>query len=91
MERHMKILSWKIKDNDKDGTKEMSVTATYANKIGEMSEGIIARQIADKLADMWVEKYGADLIDKLAPDVIEKDLRDTIAKRVLGETKYAKY
>lgn len=48
-------------------------------------EAKMLRQIGDELCKMWIEEYGAKLIDKINPEDVEKHIKTKLAERILDK------
>lgn len=73
------------KSVDKD---EISVTGTVSignlsNKLSEYSEGRLIKQIVDELAKVYVKEHGAEIMDKISPEEVEKAIKQTIAEKIM--------
>lgn len=50
-------------------------------------EAKMLRQIGDELCKMWIEKHGANLIDSINPEDVEKHIKTKLAERILEGSK----
>lgn len=79
---------FKIRRTSDPGTDEIKVEAVVssrlmADQVGAHMEARMLRQIVDELAKMWIEKHGAELIDKINPEDVEKHIKTKLAERIL--------
>ncbi len=57
------------------------LVAQYDEHVG----AVIKREIAEKLTDAWIEQYGSQLLDKVAPEEVEKAIKQAVAERLLKQ------
>lgn len=81
-------LKFWTQDNVEKASTTLHVETTLSKDLASYGDVKLLAQIVDKMADMWIEKYGAQLLEELAPGEIKGKLHDEIAKRVLGAIKH---
>ena len=68
---------------DKDGTAHYQGSFRKAEIMDDAVASIIRREITDQVVPAWIEKYGAELLDKITPEEVEKAIKQAVAEKVL--------
>lgn len=67
---------------------EVTISTSYnvadlSSRVGEYAEAKLIRGIVEELAKDWIQMHGADLLDKISPDDVEKALKTALAEKIL--------
>lgn len=45
----------------------------------------LKNEIVAKVSEAWIEEHGAELLDNISPDEVEKAIKQAVAKRIMGK------
>lgn len=65
-----------------DGTMAATVTVSESDLLA-FGKDEMARRIFKELADQWVKEFGAELLQLITPEAVEKAVKQNLAERVL--------
>ena len=68
-----------------NGTRVVMTADALTGNIAEYASGVLIREVIEKMAEQWVDKYGAEIIDSLSPEDVQKAMKTHLAKKLLGD------
>lgn len=61
---------------------KITFTHNITEITGEYMDTKIVEEVIGKLSDMWVEKYGDELLEQLSPNEVSKAIKSKVSTKI---------
>ena len=69
----------------KNGKEQANYEGSFNYKYDEVVGALLRKEITEKVANAWIDKYGAELIESIAPQAVNEAVKRHIAQKLMGD------